>query len=64
MAGEAQVVANRRSEENSPRRHRDHRDDPKLADEDGFGFILRALCASVVEICAKQSQFAGGVDER
>jgi hypothetical protein len=63
MAGEAQIVASGRSADSSPRRHRDHRDEPEFADEHGFDFILCALCASVVRNSdlnyAKQSQFAG-----
>jgi hypothetical protein len=58
MAGEGRILANRRNAENSPRRHRDHRDDPQFAGEDGSDFILGALRASVVKIYAKQSQFA------
>jgi hypothetical protein len=57
MAGEAQILANRRKAVNSPQRHRDHRDDPQFADADGSDFILRALCVSVVKIHAEQSQF-------
>ena len=47
----------RRRAENPLRRHGDHRDDFQFADEDGSDFLLGALCVSVVEIRAKQSQF-------
>ncbi len=60
MTGEAQDLAYRWNAESSPPRHRVHRDHPS-ADEDGSDFILRALRVSVVEIHAKQSQFAAGV---
>ena len=46
MAGEAQVAANRRSAQDSPQRHRAG---PQFVNEAGVGFILRALCASMVK---------------
>ena len=60
MISELPILANRR---NSPRRHGDHRDDPRFAD-DGYdpGFILWVLCVSVVRNpYAKQSQFSDRV---
>jgi hypothetical protein len=53
------MPAKQRIEENSPQRHRGHRDDPEVINELGFGLILRALRASVVRIHAKQSQSRG-----
>ena len=49
MAGEAQIPANRRDAESSPRRHRGHRDDPQFAEDHGFDLILGVLCVSVVK---------------
>jgi hypothetical protein len=48
MASEARIVANRRSAENPPRRHRGHGDDPQSVEEHGSDFTLGALSISVV----------------
>jgi hypothetical protein len=53
MTGGARLFA-----ESSPQRVRDHGDDPQFIAEDGSDSVLWALCVSVVEIYAKQSQFA------
>ncbi|MCX5646293.1 MAG: hypothetical protein NTZ17_16680 [Phycisphaerae bacterium] len=49
MTGEAQVPANRWGEENPPRRHRGHGDNPEFGDIRGFDLILGALCVSVMK---------------
>jgi hypothetical protein len=49
MASEARVLDNRRNAEGPPRRHRDHRDDPRFVGGHGSDVILRVLCVSVVQ---------------
>jgi len=46
------ILAKLPKQENPPQRHRDHRGEPDRDDEYGFGFVLRALCVSVVQISA------------
>lgn len=45
----------------SPQRHRDHREDFQVISQHGADFFLRALCVSVVNISRNKANFPPGV---